>query len=214
MRAVTGNAHAMCKASLQLAQGRPMPLYKPACPPLRSLGTGPLTTALASFATGKVGGFFIRAIAIAVYLITISQIPVVLANEANTVSEDDLQAVLEQLSTVQQHLSKDVQRYGELDSDFANTEKAIGKLARERHALRNTLRTIQRELESKDAELVQLEQQLAAEQASIGEQIRLAYQLGSRGALQLLLQQTDPADISRFPISLNSGRPGTRARRE
>ena len=113
------------------------------------------------------------------------------------VSEASLEAVLEELEDIKKQLQKDVKRFGDLDREFIETEQEIGRLARRQRELQQRNRKLDRSLRELEDELAGLQAQQQEQEEAIAAQIRAAYQLGSQSSLQLLLQQNDPAEISR-----------------
>ncbi|QLH41308.1 MAG: peptidoglycan DD-metalloendopeptidase family protein [Coxiellaceae bacterium] len=115
---------------------------------------------------------------------------------ADTMSQ--LDHIRHQIQGLKSSLSHDHSKQQQLQQQLASNETKMSQLAK-------TLRQTQIELKQQQQRLQQLEQQQAEyeqainqQQDSLASQLRALYLQGHQEYLQLLLNQKDPADISRY----------------
>lgn len=116
-------------------------------------------------------------------------------------SSEDVQAELEELRadirTISQRLERERARRKSEQAALAKTEQELARLALElRHTREQLEQARTRELELV-ARAAALEKTVAERRATLAEQLRIAYRVGFRSRLKALLNQEDPAEISR-----------------
>jgi septal ring factor EnvC (AmiA/AmiB activator) len=119
------------------------------------------------------------------------------AGAQQTASPKDLKRLQAAIVSLQKELKQARGKHSALEEQLKRDEVAIGKLSLAIEDNGNRQKTLARELEQLRARQSQLEQQRKAQQVLIAAQLRSAYQLGQEKTLKVLLNQEDPALISR-----------------
>lgn len=122
-------------------------------------------------------------------------------------ADDDLEAKTQQLNQVknriqsvhQQMLSTESQR-DEQNRALQETEKKIGLIARRIRVTDQSLQRQQRELAELEADRADARLKLDKHQATLEHQIRAAYAMGREEKVKILLNQQDPAVVSRVMV--------------
>jgi len=111
---------------------------------------------------------------------------------------EQLNRLNQQIVQLQTKLGQSKDKHSLLTRELQQTETNIGQFSRQ-------LTTTEEALAEKQVELAQLQQevrdqqtQLESEQALLGEQLRVFYQLGESNYMKLLLSQQDPNNIARL----------------
>lgn len=120
---------------------------------------------------------------------------------ANSESESDnasrLQRLRDEIQTLRAELDADQQRKQGLQSQLRNAETHIGKITALLKELNTQLRRQNRELKRLQTEQDGLDYDLRSQRRNLSQQVRAAYAIGQQEYLKILLNQQDPAAISR-----------------
>ncbi len=119
------------------------------------------------------------------------------ASAQQTASPKDLKRLKSAIATLQRELGQDRSKYSSLEVQLQRDEVAIGKLSAAIRSNGDKQKALASELEQLRARQTQLQQQRKNQQVLIAAQLRNAYQLGHEKTLKVLLNQQDPALISR-----------------
>jgi septal ring factor EnvC (AmiA/AmiB activator) len=109
----------------------------------------------------------------------------------------DLKRLESAIEDLQRELGRHRGKYGALEAQLRKNEVAIGNLSTLIRANRKKQAALEQELTSLRSRRRQLEQDRNKQQVLIAAQLRSAYQLGQEKTLKVLLNQEDPALISR-----------------
>jgi septal ring factor EnvC (AmiA/AmiB activator) len=111
--------------------------------------------------------------------------------------EAQLQLLRERIDALQQRMSRTRGEHHQLNSQLRDIERQVGRLARRLRVLGGRLaRQQQRLRELRDKERAD-SLALVAERDALAEQVRAAYATGRQERIKLLLNQEDPATLSR-----------------
>ncbi|NIR58016.1 MAG: peptidoglycan DD-metalloendopeptidase family protein [Gammaproteobacteria bacterium] len=108
-----------------------------------------------------------------------------------------LEAVRERIESLRESLQTDLARKGSLQSRLRDVEKDIAEVTRRLHELDAGLAHHGAELERLGREAARLRSELDAQRGRLARQIRAAYAMGRQEHVKLLLNQQDPATVSR-----------------
>jgi len=121
-----------------------------------------------------------------------------LADTRSAVSNSDkLEQLRQQIKTLRTELNSDQERKQDLQSLLRNTETRIGKVAALLRGLKRQLRKQNRELNKLNKRRKQLRANLQIQRVNLARQIRAAYTIGQQEYIKILLNQQDPAAVSR-----------------
>ena len=127
--------------------------------------------------------------------------PVASGPYAQTPSSEDVQAELDALKqnieSISRRLESERARRKSEQAALARTEQELARIALELRDTRTELEQVrarQRELQERADEL---ETNVETRRNALAEQLQIAYRIGSRSRLKALLNQEDPAEISR-----------------
>ena len=125
-----------------------------------------------------------------------------LLSTADTADGDDttntrLEKLREQIQSLRLELDSDQQRKQGLQSQLRNTERHIGKVVALLKRLKRQLRKQQRELKKLHTRRGGLQSDLQTQRVSLAQQIRAAYSIGQQEYVKILLNQQDPAAVTR-----------------
>ncbi|MCW8908761.1 MAG: peptidoglycan DD-metalloendopeptidase family protein [Sedimenticola sp.] len=125
----------------------------------------------------------------------------VLAQEEQIRSrESELKALQGEISSLQQTLDSRRQRRQQLQAQLRQTEERIGRSARQLRELGNRLASQQKRLAQLGQERSTRQQALENSRQVLVRQIRAAYVMGRQERVKILLNQQDPATVSRMMI--------------
>ncbi len=113
-------------------------------------------------------------------------------------AEQRLERLHQQMGDLQSGLDSAAQRRGGLESELKSTEQEIGKLARHLRVLNGSLQGHRKSLGRLRAERREYQSALAVQQDALARQMRTAYAMGRQERLKILLNQQDPAMVSRL----------------
>lgn len=116
---------------------------------------------------------------------------------AETSTADKLEQLRQQINSLRSELNLDKERRQGLQSRLRNTETRIGKVAALLRGLKRQLRQQKRELNKLHKRRKKLQANLQVQRVNLARQIRAAYVIGQQEYLKILLNQQDPAAVSR-----------------
>lgn len=108
-----------------------------------------------------------------------------------------LEQLREQIQSLRHELDSDQQRKQGLQIRLRNTERHIGKVVALLKRLKRQLRKQQRELKKLHKRRAGLQSDLQTQRVSLARQIRAAYSIGQQEYVKILLNQQDPAAVTR-----------------
>jgi len=112
-------------------------------------------------------------------------------------NSDKLEQLRQQIKTLRTELNSDRERKQDLQSLLRSTETRIGKVAALLRGLKRQLRRQNRELKKLNKRRKQLRANLQTQRVNLARQIRAAYVIGQQEYIKILLNQQDPAAVSR-----------------
>ncbi len=112
-------------------------------------------------------------------------------------NSDKLEQLRQQIKTLRTELNSDQERKQDLQSQLRSTETRIGKVAALLRGLKRQLRKQNRELNKLNKRRKQLRANLQTQRVNLARQIRAAYAIGQQEYIKILLNQQDPAAVSR-----------------
>ena len=110
---------------------------------------------------------------------------------------EQVKARIEQLSSQFSSVKGEFQQQS---NDLQQTEKQIGKIARRIRVVRQSLRLQQRRMGALEQERADTRLQLDRHRQVLEQQIRAAYAMGRQEKIKILLNQQDPAVVSRVMV--------------
>lgn len=124
------------------------------------------------------------------------------ASEAELIDnrEAELRQLQGEISTLQSQLSGRERERQALQEQLRSAEKQIGETTRQLHTLSARQATQQQRLDQLEQLRDGQQQALAANRAALKQQLRSAYAMGRQERLKILLNQQDPAVISRVLV--------------
>ncbi len=108
-----------------------------------------------------------------------------------------LKAVNQQIDEIQKNLSQDKVKRSQLDKDLRKTEMTIGQLTNDAQDIKKQLGLQQNKLNILKQQQTLYQQSLLQQQTELAAQIRTTYLMGRQDYLKLLLNQQNPAAVSR-----------------
>jgi septal ring factor EnvC (AmiA/AmiB activator) len=108
-----------------------------------------------------------------------------------------LEKLREQIQSLREELSSDQAHKKDLQSQLRNTEIQIGKVTALLRGLHRQLRRQKRDLNKLQGQRKTLNSQLQVQRVHLAQQSRSAYDIGQQEYLKILLNQQDPAAVSR-----------------
>jgi len=108
-----------------------------------------------------------------------------------------LEQLRQQIQVLRRELDSDVQRKQSLQSRLQRSERHIGKVVALLKKLKHQLRTQQRELKKLNTRRSGLQSDLHKHRVALAQQIRAAYTIGQQEYVKILLNQQDPAAVTR-----------------
>ncbi len=129
---------------------------------------------------------------------------------AATASDDKIGVAKEQLAQLQQRISKihsslqsDQQKRQRLLQELASTERKIGKLAKGLRQIKGQMQIQRGRLVTLQQERKESRQLLQLQRKALRLQVRSAYAIGRQEQVKMLLNQQDPATVSRLMVYYN-----------
>ena len=123
--------------------------------------------------------------------------PVSLADNSGPADSRKLEQLRQQIQVLRSELDSDVQRKQVLQSRLRRSERHIGKVVALLKKLKHQLRTQQRELKKLNTRRNKLQSNLHKHRVALARQIRAAYTIGQQEYVKILLNQQDPAAVTR-----------------
>lgn len=111
--------------------------------------------------------------------------------------DQQLNAVDQQIVTVQTTLSKDKIRQDQLESDLQKIEVIIGQIGQNLHTLNKQMDLQATKLSLLRQQQLLYQQQLLEQQKALANQVRAIYFIGQQSYLKLLLNQQNPSELAR-----------------
>jgi septal ring factor EnvC (AmiA/AmiB activator) len=108
-----------------------------------------------------------------------------------------LQAIRQQIQQIQSELTQREEQRNSLLADLRAAETGLNKAARKIHGLKRNTAEAKQELGNLQAERTRLQAQLARNRQLLAAQLRSAFMAGGQERIKLLLNQQDPAALSR-----------------
>jgi septal ring factor EnvC (AmiA/AmiB activator) len=108
-----------------------------------------------------------------------------------------LEQLRQQIQQLRSELNADQQRKQGLQTQLRSTEKRIGKVSALLKMLKRQLRKQKRELEKLHARRGSLQADLQVQRVNLAQQVRAAYAIGQQEYVKILLNQQDPAAVTR-----------------
>ncbi len=131
-------------------------------------------------------------------LLTLGSWPsTLLAGDNNPADDQKLEQLRQQIQVLRRELDSDVQRKQSLQSRLQHSERHIGKVVALLKKLKHQLRAQQRELKKLNTRRGGLQSDLHKHRAALAQQIRTAYTIGQQEYVKILLNQQDPAAVTR-----------------
>jgi septal ring factor EnvC (AmiA/AmiB activator) len=118
-------------------------------------------------------------------------------NGDDSATNTKLEQLRGQIQSLRQELDSDHRRKHNLQSQLRLTERHIGKVVALLKRLKRQLRKQQRELKKLHTRRDGLQSDLQTQRVSLAQQIRAAYTIGQQEYVKILLNQQDPAAVSR-----------------
>jgi murein hydrolase activator len=115
----------------------------------------------------------------------------------NTHHSNQLEQLRQQIQSLRQELDSDQQRKRGLQNQLRSSERHMGKVVALLKRLKRQLRQQQRELKKLRKQRSNLQNKLQTQRISLARQIRAAYSIGQQEYLKILLNQQDPAAVTR-----------------
>jgi septal ring factor EnvC (AmiA/AmiB activator) len=115
----------------------------------------------------------------------------------NLSNSDKLEQLRQQIKALRAELNTDRERKQDLQSLLRGTETRIGKVAALLRGLKRQLRQQNRELKKLNKRRSKLNANLQVQRVNLARQIRAAYAIGQQEYIKILLNQQDPAAVSR-----------------
>ncbi len=109
-----------------------------------------------------------------------------------------LDALNAEIENYKQLLKNTRDQRSQLETELMGNEKAIDKLIRRIKQIEQQLNKGQKKVRQLRSEKKELKRAIGEQQKYLKEQIRAAYAMGKQGHLKVLLNQEDPAEISRM----------------
>jgi len=126
-----------------------------------------------------------------------SWLSVSLAGNNDPADSHKLEQLRQQIQVLRNELDSDVQRKQGLQSRLQRSERHIGKVVALLKKLGHQLRTQQRELKKLDTRRKGLQSDLHKHRVALARQIRAAWAIGQQEYVKILLNQQDPAAVTR-----------------
>lgn len=132
-------------------------------------------------------------------LLTLSSWPAIGLADADKSSADNqkLEQLRQQILSLRSELDSDVQRKQGLQTKLRRSERHIGKVVALLKRLKHQLRKQQRELKKLNSRRGGLQSDLHTHRVALARQIRAAYAIGQQEYVKILLNQQDPAAVTR-----------------
>lgn len=117
--------------------------------------------------------------------------------QAEISNADKLEQLRQQIHQLRSELDTDQERKQDLQSQLRSTETRIGKVVALLKGLKRQLRRQKRELSKLNKRRQQLRSDLQIQRVNLAQQIRAAYAIGQQEFIKILLNQQDPAAVTR-----------------
>lgn len=118
-------------------------------------------------------------------------------SHAESSHADKLEQLRQQIQSLRSELNVDQERKQDLQSRLRNIETRIGKVVSLLKGLKRQLNRQKRELDKLHQQRKSLQADLQLQRINLSRQIRAAYAIGQQEYLKILLNQQDPAAVTR-----------------
>lgn len=112
--------------------------------------------------------------------------------------ERELAAVREKIKTLQKQIRADEGKQTEVEKKLRTVETKLGQVQRSLNQLTGQIKTNKKRLSALQKERRQLQSKLKEQRTLLIKQLRSAYMGGQREQIKLILNQEDPAELSRL----------------
>ena len=129
-------------------------------------------------------------------LLALSLQPAVAASERQ-LKEAELRVLRERIVVLQREMNQVRSRHDQLQQELRQSEQQIGLITRNIRELDNSLRQVNERVKGLRSRQTQLQQALAGQREYLAGQVRAAYTMGRQETLKILLNQENPATVSR-----------------
>lgn len=116
---------------------------------------------------------------------------------SDTASETQLNTLKNRIGELEDWLSSARGQQSRLEKELRNSERNIGKIARQLHTLTKQLNNTQQRVNKLRQERISLQAESKKQAAKIATQIRAAYRIGQSEYLKVLLNLEQPAELAR-----------------
>ena len=139
--------------------------------------------------------FFLSTLAICLF-----SLEAVASDVADKARAEELKQLKKKIKKVQQSLSSAKKQRRQVNSRLQDTERRIGESARRLREIEGNLKKQAAQLARLHREQQQEENQLSEHRAALEQQVKAAYAIGRQERVKILLNQQDPALLSRVMI--------------
>ncbi len=119
------------------------------------------------------------------------------ADDDNKISAKQLEQLKASIQKLKKELEATRSSRDDINTTLEKTEKHIGELSKKARTIESQLKERQQKLNSLRDERSQLQKQKQQQEGLVGDYVNAAYRLGQQSNLRLLLNQEDPARVSR-----------------
>lgn len=112
--------------------------------------------------------------------------------------EQELKQVRQKIQQLQQRIRQDQQRKSDVEKKLRKVEVELGKLRKSIRKLNSQIKTNENRLSALKRQRSQLQTKLQQQRELLAKQLRSAYMTGNREQIKLILNQEDPAALSRL----------------
>jgi len=141
--------------------------------------------------------FAASVLATSLLLLTLGSWPTTSLAGDDPADNQKLEQLRQQIQLLRNELDSDAQRKQSLQSRLQRSERHIGKVTALLKKLKHQLRAQQRELKQLNTRRSGLQSDLHKHRVALAQQIRAAYTIGQQEYVKILLNQQDPAAITR-----------------
>lgn len=113
-------------------------------------------------------------------------------------SEQQLEQIKGQIESLRANLNENENRREQILAELRESEKQLGQSAKHLHQIGEQLRKQQASLDGLEKRYTSHQEALQVERQALREQVRAAYAMGRQQRLKILLNQQDPAIVSRL----------------
>lgn len=123
---------------------------------------------------------------------------VAIAAPSDELQREKLKQLRQQINGLQQHMQQDKSRFAQLSKTLQQSEKAIGDVTQALRSLTKELKQTKRRLAKLRATSKAQRKALSNQRIALARQVRAAFAMGRQERVKVLLNQEDPAVVSRM----------------